>query len=296
MNGSINIEVGMSVSKIYCLFIVVFFLCSTVFVGISQAQEDLAKQSQNPLGTIISLPFENNFYFNIGPADATAYALTMKPVYPVDLGNWNLINRLIMPVVYSEGQDLNIPIDSSLELGHLSLSEMAKGSAFGLADITYTAYLSPKDSGSWIWGIGGALVLPTATESRYSSDKWSAGPAFVALTMPGKWVVGFLIQNVWSFAGDSDAADVDKFLFQYFINYNLKKGWYLSTTPVITANWEADSDKRWVVPIGGGVGRLVRHGKLPVDYKLAAYWNAEKPDYAPDWNLQFTIKFLLPKK
>ena len=267
----------------------------TIFIGTSQAQENLAKQSQNPLGTIISLPFENNFYFGIGPSDSTAYALNWKPVYPVDLGNWNLINRLIIPVVYSEGQDIDIPLDSPIEIGRITIADMAAGSAFGLADITYTAYLSPKESGAWIWGIGGALILPTATEDRYSSDKWSAGPAFVALAMPGKWVTGFLIQNVWSFAGDSDAASVNKFLFQYFINYNMANGWYLSSTPVITANWEADSANRWLVPFGGGIGRLVRHGKLPVDYKLAAYWNAEKPKHAPDWNLQFTIKILLPK-
>lgn len=72
----------------------------TSFIGTGQAQEDMAKQSQNPLATIISLPFENNFYFGIGPSDSTAYALNWKPVYPVDLGNWNLINRLIIPVVY----------------------------------------------------------------------------------------------------------------------------------------------------------------------------------------------------
>jgi hypothetical protein len=84
--------------------------CSTIllivllFVGISQAQEqgDMAKQSQNPLGTIISSPFEFTSYFGIGPSDATAYGLTWKPVYPVDLGNWNLINRFIVPAIYSQ--------------------------------------------------------------------------------------------------------------------------------------------------------------------------------------------------
>lgn len=259
------------------------------------ASADLAKQSQNPLGTIISLPFENNLLFGIGPSDATAYALVGKPVYPVDLGNWNLINRFIIPAIYTEGQDEDIVLDSPVEVGDASITQLATGSAFGLGDITYTAFLSPKDSGALTWGVGGAFVLPTATEDRYASDKWSAGPAFVALTMPGNWVTGVLVQNVWSFAGDSDAADVNKFLFQYFINYNLADGWYLSTTPVITANWEADSGDQWTVPFGGGIGRLVKGGKLPIDYKLAAYWNAEKPDFAPDWQLQFTIKFLLPK-
>ncbi len=115
------------------------------------------------------------------------------------------------------------------------------------------------------------------------------------ISWPGKWVIGMLTQNVWSFAGKSSAPDVNKFLFQYFVNYNLDDGWYLSTTPIITANWEARSSDRWTVPFGGGAGRLVRFGKRPVDFKLAAYWNAEHPDYGPDWSLQFTVKFLFPK-
>ena len=259
------------------------------------AQEDLAKQSQNPLGTIISSPFENNFYFGIGPSDSTAYALTWKPVYPVDLGDWNLINRFIVPAVYSEGQDEDTILDSSIVVNNASLTGLLTGSEFGLTDMTYTAFLSPKDTGSWIWGVGGAFVLPTATADRYSGDKWSAGPSFVALTMPGNWVTGMLAQNVWSYAGDDDANDVNSFLFQYFVNYNFDDGWYVSSTPIITANWEADSGNQWTVPFGGGLGRLIKHGKLPVDYKLAAYWNAEKPEFAPDWQLQFTIKFLFPK-
>jgi len=82
-----------------------------------------------------------------------------------------------------------------VDIGNESITSLPTGSTFGLADITYTAYLSPKSSESWIYGIGGALGLPTATEDRFSSDKWSAGPAFVALTMPGNWMTGFLIQN-----------------------------------------------------------------------------------------------------
>ena len=121
------------------------------------------------------------------------------------------------------------------------------------------------------------------------------GPAVVALTMPGKWLVGVLAQNVWSFAGDSSAPDVNKFLFQYFVNYNLKGGWYISSTPVITANWEAGSDNRWTVPLGGGGGRLVKHGKQPVDYKLQVFYNVEKPKLSADWSLQFTVKLLFPK-
>jgi len=82
---------------------------------------------------------------------------------------------------------------------------------------------------------------------------------------------------------------------QYFINYNFESGWYISSTPTITANWEADSDDRWTVPFGGGIGKLVRFGKLPVDIKAQAFWYAEKPDGAADWTLQLQFKLLFPK-
>lgn len=259
------------------------------------ADSDLAKQSQNPLGTIISAPFENNFYFGIGPSDATAYVLNMKPMYPANLGDWNLINRFVIPVIYSEGQGLDdLPFKDPLETEYSQINDLVGGSEFGLGDITYQAFLSPSKPGKVIWGLGGAFIVPAATQDRYASDKWSAGPAVVALTMPGKWVIGCLAQNVWSFAGSGED-DVNKLLFQYFVNYNLDDGWYLSSTPTITANWEADSDNRWMVPFGGGVGRMMKFGKMPVDMKLVGYWNAEKPEYGPDWSMQFTLKFLFPK-
>jgi len=279
-------------------------LLSLVAIGASlcavptQAQDggDLAKQSQNPLGAMISLPFENNLLFNIGPSEKTGYALNFKPVLPVRIGEWNMINRFVVPVIYSGGQDVPGTGAPDVDLGYGSINfDKVSGSAFGLGDITWQPFFGPAEPGKVIWGVAPVLVMPTATEDRYASDKWSAGVGAVALTMPGKWVIGMLTQNVWSFAGKSSAADVNKFVFQYFINYNLEGGWYLSTTPIITANWEAPSGDRWTVPFGGGVGRLVRFGNQPVDFKLAAYWNAERPNYAPDWSLQFTVKFLFPK-
>jgi hypothetical protein len=75
---------------------------------------------------------------------------------------------------------------------------------------------------------------------------------------------------------------------------NFKSGWYISSTPTITADWEADSDDRWTVPIGGGVGRLVKFGKQPVDLKAQAFVNAVKPDGAVDWAIQLQVKLLSP--
>ena len=242
-----------------------------------QATQDLAKASQNPISTLISVPFENNTTFNNGTEDAIVNILNIKPVVPLSIGeNWNLINRLIVPVIYQEERF------------------SGEGDVFGLGDITYQGFLSPAKPGKLIWGIGPQLQMPTGMD-RLTSDQWSLGPAAVGLMMPGNWVFGLLVSNVWDIGGYNNAPDVNFFSTQYFINYNMKGGWYLTTAPIITANWEADSDNTWTVPFGGGVGRVFKIGKQPVNLKVAGYYNMERPDNAPDWNLQAQLTFLFPK-
>ena len=203
----------------------------------------------------------------------------IQPIIPLDLSDkWLLISRTIAPLIsqpeFYDGQ----------------------GRDFGLGDINQSLFIGPSDPGKIIWGAGPVFLFPTATDSRLGGKKWAAGPAAVVLTIQGPWVIGILAQNIWSFAGDSDRDDINQFLSQYFINYNLPNRWYLSSAPIITANWEADSNNRWTVPIGGGFGRLFTIGQLPVNMQMQAFYNAEKPDIlGPDWTLRCQIQFLLPK-
>lgn len=259
--------------------------------------ESLAKASQNPLGSLISVPFENNFYFGIGPADSLGYVLTLKPVYPVRFSRVNLINRFIVPVIRQEGQDLGLEAEDapSIEFGFTSGTTVPRESTFGLGNITWQGFLTPSKSPGFTFGAGPALSLPTNTSPSLGTDKWTLGPAVVALVKPGPWVVGGLVQQSWSFAGPSSASRVSTATLQYFLNYNFGQGWYLSSTPVMTANWTAPSGEKWTVPVGGGGGKLHRFGKLPIDFKLVAYWNAVRPRFGPDWQLQFNVKLLFPK-
>jgi len=112
--------------------------------------------------------------------------------------------------------------------------------------------------------------------------------------MPGKWVVGSLFSNLWSFAG-SGSQDINLFTWQYFVNYNLPNSWYLSSAPIITANWEADSGNKWTVPFGGGFGKIFRIGKQPMNAQVQAFYNVAKPDFGPDWTLRLQLQFLFPK-
>ena len=164
----------------------------------------------------------------------------------------------------------------------------------GLGDTIFTAFFSPKNSAKLIWGVGPAILIPTATDDALGSDKWGAGASAVFLAMPGKWVVGSLFSNVWSFAG-SGSQDVNLFTWQYFVNYNMPNGWYLTSSPIITANWEADSSNRWTIPFGGGFGKIFRIGKQPMNAQVQAFYNVEKPEFGPDWTLRLQLQFLFPK-
>ena len=100
---------------------------------------------------------------------------------------------------------------------------------------------------------------------------------------------------MWSFAGDDARNDVNLFFSQYFVNYNLGDGLYLSSAPIITANWEAPSGQQWTVPFGGGGGAVFRLGSMPVDGQVQAFVNAIKPDTAGNWSLRLQFKMLFPK-
>src|SRR5271166_624720 len=249
------------VTPIFVVILLIFALFSANAAesdNDSKTTEELAKESQNPIANLISVPFQNNFNFGIGPNDVTQWILNVQPVIPITLNkDWNLITRTIMPII-------NQPSPAS-----------GIESAFGLGDINPTVFLSPKNSGKLIWGVGPTMTFPTASDSLLGNGKWSAGPALVVLMMPGQWVIGALANNQWSLAGWGKN-NVNSLLVQPFINYNFSHGWYLTSSPIITANWLAQSSDRWTLPIGGGVGKLFKLGKLPVNTQLAAYCNVVK--------------------
>ncbi|MGB5894046.1 MAG: hypothetical protein WBG58_07695 [Ignavibacteriaceae bacterium] len=262
-------------TKINLIFTLLLFLS---FVGIlfAQDKDDLAKKSQNPVSNMISVPFQNNTSFNVGPYNRTQNVLNIQPVWPFSLSpSLNLITRTIIPFISQ-------PIGES-------------DSKFGLGDINFTAFFSPADPGKVVWGMGPTFFLPTASSAVLGKEKWSIGPGLVLLTMPGKWVIGLLANNVWSFAGNEERSDVNQMLLQYFINYNLPDGWYLSSGPIITANWKAESGQQWVVPFGGGFGKIFKIGSQPLNAQVQAFANVVKPDNGADWSLRLQLQLLFPK-
>lgn len=240
-------------------------------------EEALAMQAQNPVANLMSIPFQNNTSFGIGPHNRTQNVLNIQPVIPFNLNeDWNLITRTICPLIYQP------------------FAWKESGGKFGLGDINFTAFISPAKPGTIIWGAGPILSFPTATDEILGTEKWSAGPSVVVLTMPTPWVVGVLVNNLWDFAGDYNRSHVNQMLIQYFINYNLPDGWYFSSAPINTANWKAPSGEKWTIPVGGGFGKILTIGGLPVNASAQAYSNVEKPTGAADWSMRLQVQFLFP--
>jgi len=85
-------------------------------------------------------------------------------------------------------------------------------------------------------------------------------------------------------------------LLNIFIVKQLGEGWYVNSAPIITADWTAESDDRWIVSIGAGGGKLVMlRGKLPVNLQTQLYYNVVRPDFGPEWQWRFQLQLLFPK-
>jgi hypothetical protein len=236
--------------------------------------EELAKMSQNPLANMMSFPFQNNTTFGNGiDKDQTSNVLNIQPVLP--FFNGHLITRTIIPIVskpYLNGQS---------------------GSYTSAGDINFTAFYSPTPKNGLTWGVGPVLVIPTNND--VSANKFSMGASFLILKMTKKFVYGFLLSNTWSVAGNENASDVNSFMGQYFVNMNFPKGWYISSAPIITANWEATDGNKWIVPFGGGGGKIIRIGKIPFNLQAQAFWNAVRPEGYGGFTTRLQIQLMLPK-
>ncbi len=242
--------------------------------------QTLARKAQNPISDMVSLPFQYNSQFGAGPNSQTTHTLNIQPVIPVQAGDWNLVNRTIIPISYVPNSAVPPPANQGQELG------------FG--DVNYQLYFVPANSGGFTWGVGPTLTLPTGSDAKLGSGKWLAGPNAVVLTMQGRWVVGTLLNQQWSFAGDSSRPEVSVLTAQPFVCYNFDDGWYLTSAPIITANWQAPGGEKWTIPLGGGFGRIFSMGDQKVNVQLQGFSNIEKPTGGPDWGLRLQFTLLFP--
>jgi len=245
--------------------------------GTGATNEDLAKATQNPVADLVSVPLQFNWFSGGDITDGrTLSVLNVQPVFPLPINDkWSLIARTIVPI-------MNVPLANDER-------------STGIGDIQGQFFFAPTKSSGLIWGVGPVLSFPTATNEAVNTGQFAAGPTAVVLAMPGSWVVGALANTMWRVAGNDSGPAIHSTLVQPFLNLNFKRGWSLSYSPVITANWNAPSGDEWTVPVGLGVSKVTAVGTRPVSLNLSYYRNAVRPPGAGEHQVRMVVSLLYPK-
>ncbi len=202
--------------------------------------QELADKLNNPVANMISVPFQNNADWGIGPYHGAKYTLNFQPVIPINLNpKWNLITRYIIPIV--DQHDITGEGESQ----------------FGLSDATLSAFFSPVESkNGWIWGAGPAFLVPIGTDDALSTRKWGIGPTALVLRQSNGLTYGLLTNQLWSFAGDESRSDVNQLFVQPFFAKSWKSGGGIGGNMEMTFNWKANTTTAFFNPVVNGITKL----------------------------------------
>lgn len=264
--------------------------------------DEMSKQLANPLAQIWSLSFQHN-RINVGGdlvEDDTINVTNFQPILPIPLkDDWMFFARPVITYIDAPTSG-ELAGDSPF---HPTIGGINRDA--GIGDTILPMGIGKSKLGGWTWGLGVSFIFPTADHPLHGSNKYQAGPAAIAVHTSDDWVVGGLLQHWWDIGNDS-ASDDDPIVkahheqdanhtdLQYFIIRQLPKAWELRASPHITADWEADSDNRWTIPLGIGVGKMFKLGPMPVKLMAEVQYPVVKPDdVAAELNFVLQVNFVI---
>jgi len=245
-----------------------------------ESASELNRKLTNPVSSIWSISNQfNNFELNNGQWSNN---WNFQPVLPVSLTKeWNLITRPVMPFYNI------VPHETSP-------GEFARDA--GLGDLTLLELLSPSNSGNWVLGAGPTAIFPTATSHFTGQGKWQLGPSVVAGYLTKQYFIGVFPQQWWSIGGEHGRPDTNQMNLQPIATIFFGEGWSFGYSGNILADWTAPSEDVWTVPIGLGLGKVVKLGRLPIKIQLAVQYMPIHPRInGQEWNVQVQITPVIPK-
>ena len=241
-----------------------------------ESLEDLAVKQQNPIADLLIIPLQFNVDVNAGPFDdAGRYELRFQPLIPIHLTrDWMVISRTILPLA---GEDNTNGMDD----------------VSGLRDTVQSFFLTQPAVNPWglTWGMGPALLLPTATSDFLGAGKLGVGPTAVIIEQYRGLTLGVLAHHLWSVLGDDERPDVNSTYLQPFAAYTLART-TLAVNTETTYDWEEDV---WTVPINATINQLTTVSGVPVQITAGPRWYVAGPMGTADWGVRMGFSMLMPE-
>lgn len=254
-------------------------LLATTHTAHAQTAPDLTQLPSNPIANMVSVPFQLNYDTGLGiDGDGTRATLNVQPIIPISLGEkWNLISRTIVPFVQQDH-----PRNRNFEVS-------------GVGDTVQSFFLSPKalTKGGWNWGAGAVVRAPTASDPRLGLDQWAVGPTAVAVTLTDNgWVLGTLVNHLWSVSGDSHVPAINHTFVQPFVTKGLGGPYSISANLEGTYAW---TQRRWHIPLNVTFNKMTRLGSQRVLLQGGLRYQMVAPETAGDWGVRMMVTFLYPR-
>jgi hypothetical protein len=243
----------------------------------AESKNELPEAGQNPISGLDSLTIGFTFDGGVGSFDRTAIGVHLQPIVPI-----GLTKRLALVAI------LDLPVVKGIPE-----FDNGSGTHWGLGDAEPQFFLS-VNIGELFIGPGVDLLFPTATNAFIGAGKWQLGPGLIFVWVHKTIVAGFTLTQKFSVGGDDTRPNVWKFSLQPIVFINLPRGTFLMFSPLIGQDWK-QSDA-WTVPVGAGVGKLVKLGKQNLNINIQGYWNAVAPSIGPKWTVLFQVQLLFPEK
>jgi len=272
-------------SKTGLLFFLILFTCCSLNLMAQDAPKPaaddaaaIAKKLANPIGALISVPFQNNMDISIGDYNGSRNTLNFQPIVPFSISaKYSLITRYIVPVI----AQYDISGEGTQEVG---LSDALVSGWFSNAVV----------KNGFVWGVGAAFLVPTATDDFLGTKKFGVGPTVIVLQQKKGWTYGLLMNQIWSVAGDAERDDVNQMYLQPFLTHNWKSGAGLTVNSETTLNWEAGTTNAFINIMAGG---LTKFGNQLVQLQVGPRIHVVAPEGGMSaFGVRAAVIFVFPKK
>ena len=267
---------------------------------------EIALELSNPVTALRVLDWEANFIQFQGDLpganEQDSVRNNLSFAWPFRLkGGGNLMLKMNLPlngdqpywnpVEYLDYADFIVrQVDASrLAVGQFGIGHDHMGS-LGI-DIGYS-----QTSNDGVWSLFGlASNAPTSDDQSARRGQWLLGPEFSLGKMTDWGLYGFSFKHLTNVAGSGEqelgTITTNETTIRLHYAYSMGNGWQIESNPEILYDWEAASGNQWMVPIGGGVSKTFRIGRLPMKIGVEGYYFAASPDrFGPDYlaRLHFT--------